>query len=50
MMASPFLSPYTILLSWSGPVAAFSASTIEMVTVSIGTWVFWAIYYPSVIH
>jgi hypothetical protein len=44
MIASPFLSPYTILLSWSGPMAAFVASTIEMVTLSIGSWVFWLIY------
>jgi hypothetical protein len=48
MMASPFLSPYTILLSWSGAVAAFAASTVEMVTVSVGTWVFWLIFRSTI--
>jgi hypothetical protein len=48
MMASPFLSPYTILLSWSGAVAAFAASTVEMVTVSVGTWVFWLVFRSTI--
>jgi hypothetical protein len=48
MMASAFLSPYTILLSWSSAVAAFAASTVEMVTVCIGSWIFWIIYRATV--
>jgi hypothetical protein len=48
MMASPFLSPYTILLSWSGAMAAFVSSTVEMVTLSIGSWIFWLIYRSTI--
>jgi hypothetical protein len=48
IIASPFLSPFTVLLSWSGAMAAFAASTVEMVTVSIGSWIFWVIFRLSV--
>ena len=50
MMASTFLSPYTILLSWSSAVAAFANSTVEMVTVCLGSWVFWIIYRLTVVR
>lgn len=48
MMASPFLSPHTVLHNWSGAILAFATSTAEMVTLSIGSWIFWIIYRLSI--
>ncbi len=44
MMASPFLAPYTVVMSWSGALAAFSTDTLAMILVSLGSWAFWIIY------
>jgi hypothetical protein len=44
MAASPLLSPYTILLTWSGFVLSFAKSTKAIVLVSILSWIFWIAY------
>jgi hypothetical protein len=49
MMASPFLSTYSILISWTGPAAAFVGNSLEMAVVCIGSWIFWIIYQSGVV-
>ena len=49
MMASPFFSTYAILISWTGPAAAFVGNSLEMVVVCIGSWIFWIIYQSGVV-
>jgi hypothetical protein len=50
MAATPFFSPFVILLSWSSALAAFSDSAVEMVVLSIGSWIFWAAYYIPLLN
>jgi hypothetical protein len=44
MAASPPLSPYTILLTWSGFVLSFARSTKAMALVSIASWILWILF------
>lgn len=39
--ASPLLSPYAILLTWSGFVLSFAKSTRAMIVVSVLSWALW---------
>ncbi len=45
LLASPFLSPYTIVTSWAGAILALAPSTLEIAAASTGTWIFWALFY-----
>jgi hypothetical protein len=47
MIASPFFSPYTLLLSWTGAMLGLSKTTVEAIVASVMTWVFWIIYHGS---
>lgn len=40
MAASPCLSPYVLLHSWSGALVALSRAQVEMVAAVIGLWIF----------
>ena len=44
LAASPWLSPYTILLTWSGFIVSFAKSTKAMVVVSALSWLLWLAY------
>jgi hypothetical protein len=45
LIGSPFLSPYLVLVGWSGALAGLAPRTLEIVVASIGTWIFWTLYY-----
>lgn len=44
LIASPFLSPYTILIGWCGAMAGLVPQTPEIWVASISMWVFWLMY------
>jgi len=39
MVASPFLSPYVLLHSWSGALVSLANSTMDMLAAVIGLWI-----------
>lgn len=45
LIASPFLSPYMVLIGWTEALAGLIPRTLEIVVASIGTWIFWALFY-----
>lgn len=44
LAASPWLSPYTILITWSGFVLIFARSTKFLVLISVLSWVIWFVF------
>jgi hypothetical protein len=48
LAASPFLSPYTILITWSGFILSFARSTKSIVLMSLLSWVFWIAFRSTI--
>ncbi len=44
LASSPLLSPYAILLTWSGFILSFIRSTKLVILISLASWVFWILH------